>query len=112
MRAYSYQGCYIDTLLDFELANIPVIDRSHTTQESCELHCSHSGYSFFALEFGFLCRCGNALPDPARGAQADMCDVVSCISFCAMNEGHHIYYGVSGARPVARSVYGVDRHRT
>ncbi|CAN0516704.1 unnamed protein product, partial [Laminaria digitata] len=74
---YSYEGCYSDdSLLDLELANIPVIDPSHATQESCEHHCSSSGYVYFALEFGFLCRCGNELPDPAREAEAEMCDQV------------------------------------
>eukprot|EP00904_Undaria_pinnatifida_P002945 jgi/Undpi1/12651/HiC_scaffold_6.g02319.m1 len=70
-----YEGCYNETLSDFEMANIPVIDPQFTTQESCDVHCEDAGYAYFALEFGFLCQCGDVLPDPERAVGDDLCDL-------------------------------------
>lgn len=59
------------------MANIPVIDYKHANPESCETHCENAGYAYFALEFGFMCQCGDFLPPLMTEAGAEMCKTVS-----------------------------------
>lgn len=58
---------------------MPVVDYVHATHESCNVHCFDAGYAYFALELGYLCQCGNVLPDPSREADSEMCDLVSVL---------------------------------
>lgn len=58
------------------MANLPVIDHAHATQEACRVHCEDAGFDFYALEFGFMCQCGDVLPDISRKVDDDMCRLV------------------------------------
>ena len=94
LHTHSYEGCYNDTLSDFEMANVPVIDFQYTTQESCDLHCEDAGYGYFALEFGFLCQCGDVLPNPSREIGDEWCDLVSCFPSFPASRASPLYFEV------------------
>ena len=47
--------------------------------QACETHCSNDkwGYKYYALKFGFLCTCGNSLPEEWTRAEDTKCSIVS-----------------------------------
>ena len=72
----TYQGCFHHSWSEIELANIPVIDYSLASRESCHGHCSAAGFKYYALEFGFMCSCGGKLPPESSMATDADCSLV------------------------------------
>lgn len=45
--------------------------------QACNDHCEAAGYSYFGLEFGYQCSCGNSVPVDRLKGEDDLCDLVS-----------------------------------
>ncbi|CAB1096474.1 unnamed protein product [Ectocarpus sp. CCAP 1310/34] len=41
--------------------------------QACDKHCGEMDYPFFALKYGFICSCGNSVPDESRRADDSLC---------------------------------------
>ncbi|CAM9482761.1 unnamed protein product [Ectocarpus fasciculatus] len=68
-----YEGCYLDVLPDLGMAHEEILDFKSADPEACNKHCAALRYPFFALEFGFVCSCGNTKPDESRLAADSLC---------------------------------------
>ncbi|CAM9661323.1 unnamed protein product [Scytosiphon promiscuus] len=71
----TYQACYRHSWSDFQLGNIPIIDYMHTSRSTCRAHCSAAGFAYYVLEFGFMCSCGDNLPDESSAVTSASCSL-------------------------------------
>lgn len=71
-----FEGCFRHAWSELELSNVPVIDFYYTSHESCWEHCSAAGFAYYALEFGFMCSCGDRLPEESSMTTREDCDLV------------------------------------
>lgn len=66
-----------------------------TVSQVCEEHCRTADYDYFALEFGFMCSCGNRLPKQELVAEDSECSTASLpISIVRISE---VFLGFVGA---------------
>ncbi|CAM9525734.1 unnamed protein product [Discosporangium mesarthrocarpum] len=90
-----YRGCYRDrlavvpapgyetadtpdvpVLLSRRISDIPVVDYEYTSVETCHQHCSFSGFSIFALQYGYRCQCSYDEPLEEDRADDNECNIV------------------------------------
>ncbi|CAM9226026.1 unnamed protein product [Ectocarpus sp. 4 AP-2014] len=68
-----YEGCYLDVQPDLGMDREEIDLYMGASPEACDKHCGEMGYPFFALEYGFICSCGNSVPDESRRADDSLC---------------------------------------
>lgn len=73
----NYVGCYRDSEDNTEMSYLLVEDYAHTTIDVCRTHCERAGFAYFALEFGYMCQCGNQPPPEHLRANNARCMLVS-----------------------------------
>lgn len=76
LSSSTHQVCYSHSWSDVQLQNVPIIDYEHTSRSTCRAHCSASEFAYYALEFGFICSCGDKLPDESRAVTNAACSLV------------------------------------
>ena len=66
-----YLGCYLDKHPGRQLER-RVYKGADNTPEKCEAICRNANYSYFGLQYGKECFCGNALAHLERKAESDL----------------------------------------
>lgn len=79
---YSYQGCFNDSTSARALKSTELYGTSsnNMTHEKCLAFCS--SYTYFGLEYGQECYCGNSLSNNSQN-QTGACGAASCNMPCA-----------------------------
>ena len=90
----TYRGCYTDTVADRTLGGGVIALPDDNSIETCSNHCDTLGFSFFGLEYGVECFCGNAV-NPASSVVLDTeCNIYcpnSQTEFCGAGNRIQIY---------------------
>lgn len=73
----NYVGCFRDSEDNTEMSYKLLVDYDHTTGDACQKHCESWGFGYFALEFGYVCQCGNQPPPEHLRATSAHCMLVS-----------------------------------